>query len=841
MIRLQEKKMHAGIILAIVSIVTIAIFSFLQTKRANKLSSRISYTQNVLQRLSDLYNTVIEHAGSARVYALTGNEDNIASINNTSSDLLSKLELLRQTAEHTTLQQSYADSLTNYIHKRIGVTKLIVTTKKEKGLAAATELYQTGAGREYNNLIFSFIQKMQHNELETLKTDEEKNSTGNKQLGLYLVLLLVLLLMLLIIIIQKIRFDIEQRKKTELQLREFNKTLEEQVKIKTAGILESEFKLAASEKNLRHVLSSATENFYVIDNQYRVTIINEMAEKNLKKAWGHAITIGTNLLEYIPDNDEPIKESFAKAFAGEKIEYDLHINAEGLPEWVMVNFMPVFDEYKTVIAIYVSTKDITYRKKAEEIIKLSEERYRSLIEQASDAIMITDTKGNFSDVNTAFCKQFGYTKEEVMKMNIAMFIDPAELKTDPIHFQELMDGHTLLRERRMLHKDGSIIEVEANVKMIPDGRLLAIARDIRERKRTEQEKEQISFLLNERVKELTALYSASQLLADADRSTVIILQHFVSIIIEAWQYPQIAAARIKLAELEIATPNYKKGYHQQSATFQTFNGTHGFLEVVYLEERPLQEEGPFVAEERHLINMLAEMLQTYFNKKIANEKLMQSYEQIRLLASHIEKVREEEKIKIAREIHDELGQQITGLKMDISWVSDKIGPENEVVYKKTKEILSLLDDTVKAVRRISTDLRPGILDDFGLVAALEWQSKEFEKRSGIKIKFDSNSEEFVTPENISTGLFRIYQESLTNVARHSGASQILASIHKNDKEVVLKISDNGKGFDVAEISHKHTLGLLGMKERTMIMGGDCDILSEKDKGTTVLVSVPLTE
>ena len=130
--------------------------------------------------------------------------------------------------------------------------------------------------------------------------------------------------------------------------------------------------------------------------------------------------------------------------------------------------------------------DITKRKEIEEELRKSELRYRSLIEQASDAIMITDQKGHFLDVNTSFCKQFGYTKEELFKSNVSMVIDPEQLKNDPLQFEPLVAGQSVLKERRMMHKNGTIIEVEANVKMLPDGRILAIARDITERKRSEE-------------------------------------------------------------------------------------------------------------------------------------------------------------------------------------------------------------------------------------------------------------------------------------------------------------------------------------------------------------------
>ncbi len=141
--------------------------------------------------------------------------------------------------------------------------------------------------------------------------------------------------------------------------------------------------------------------------------------------------------------------------------------------------------------------------------------------------------------------------------------------------------------------------------------------------------------------------------------------------------------------------------------------------------------------------------------------------------------------------------------------------------------MGLLDTTIKTVRRIATDLRPSILDDLGLIAAIEWQSQEFERRSGICTEFKSTITEFNHSSAIAIGLFRICQESLTNVARHAAATRILISLEvEGDQYILLKIEDNGKGFEVRKIGDKKTLGLLGMKERTLMMGGEFRIDSE---------------
>ena len=228
--------------------------------------------------------------------------------------------------------------------------------------------------------------------------------------------------------------------------------------------------------------------------------------------------------------------------------------------------------------------------------------------------------------------------------------------------------------------------------------------------------------------------------------------------------------------------------------------------------------------------------------KMKTAELSRSYQDIRQLASHLQDVREEERASIAREIHDELGQQLTGLKMDLSWITKRKTMQDDIeVRQKTTTILNLLDTAIKTVRKIATDLRPSILDDLGLIAAIEWQSEEFGRRSGISTEFISTMTEFNYSSRIAIGLFRICQESLTNVARHAEATKICISLQEQDNEtILLKIEDNGRGFEVPKIGDKKTLGLLGMRERTLMMGGEFRIESDPGKGTTLFVTVPLT-
>jgi PAS domain S-box-containing protein len=228
-------------------------------------------------------------------------------------------------------------------------------------------------------------------------------------------------------------------------------------------------------------------------------------------------------------------------------------------------------------------------------------------------------------------------------------------------------------------------------------------------------------------------------------------------------------------------------------------------------------------------------------QKIAEEKLQQSLTDIRELAAHLQQVREDERINIAREIHDELGQQITGIKMDMASLSKKIKNPDEVITQKIKNIAGLLDESIKTVRRISTQLRPSILDDLGLADAIGWHASEFENRTGITVVFETDIFETINNKETVTGLFRIFQESLTNIARHANATIVNARLYKTGNEIILEITDNGKGFDTDNIKLKKTLGLLGMRERSLMLGGVFTIKSKPGEGTTTIVAIPVND
>jgi PAS domain S-box-containing protein len=222
-------------------------------------------------------------------------------------------------------------------------------------------------------------------------------------------------------------------------------------------------------------------------------------------------------------------------------------------------------------------------------------------------------------------------------------------------------------------------------------------------------------------------------------------------------------------------------------------------------------------------------------------QLENSRAQLLLLAHHEQTRREEDRARMAREIHDELGQALTGLKMDLAWLQKHTRPKQKDLLQKFRDMSDLVDTTIQDVRRIATELRPGMLDDLGLVPAMEWQLQEFQKRSGIRCRFTSDLEEVALDAEETTVLFRILQETLTNVARHAAATRVEVSLDEEQGYVRLQVRDNGRGITADEVEGSRSFGLLGMRERVLLRSGDFSIQGTPDQGTTVVIKLPRRE
>jgi signal transduction histidine kinase len=226
------------------------------------------------------------------------------------------------------------------------------------------------------------------------------------------------------------------------------------------------------------------------------------------------------------------------------------------------------------------------------------------------------------------------------------------------------------------------------------------------------------------------------------------------------------------------------------------------------------------------------------DRHLATEEIRASRQQLRALATRLQKVREEERTGISREIHDELGQALTGLKLDIAWMSHRL-PRDHDMRAQCVSVMERIDQTLNSVRRIATELRPSVLDQLGLEAALEWQGQEFGTRTGIEVEMQMCVDGAALPEELGSSAFRILQESLTNVARHAKATHVRIRFVQTPTLLTLEVIDNGIGLPPQRLDETTSLGIVGMRERALAVGGSLSITGIPFSGTTVLLSVPL--
>jgi len=356
------------------------------------------------------------------------------------------------------------------------------------------------------------------------------------------------------------------------------------------------------------------------------------------------------------------------------------------------------------------------------------------------------------------------------------------------------------------------------------------------------EQQRLRHLFGERVKELTALHRAVRLLQDSAKPVDEVLNQIVSLIPPAWQYPEITAARITVDTVVVTTPDFVESPWKQSASWGTVVGEQGSIEVIYRDVRPPEAEGPFLAEERDLINSLADSLSSYMNRRRAEQALREAHERLRALSQQLMEVQEIERRRLAHDLHDEIGQALTVVKMNLQTMQRL--SDTSAITTPLNDSKQVIDQILQHIRNLSLDLRPILLDDLGLVPAVRWYLSRQAERTGWNIDVDADESMPPLPQSVATACFRIIQEAITNIIRHSQATRISVSLRHEVGNLRLSIRDNGKGFDVAQaLNHTaggKTMGLLGMHERVRFLNGTIMIDSAPGQGAEIRIQIPLS-
>lgn len=358
--------------------------------------------------------------------------------------------------------------------------------------------------------------------------------------------------------------------------------------------------------------------------------------------------------------------------------------------------------------------------------------------------------------------------------------------------------------------------------------------------------------LRERVKELTALHRTARLLQDHRRPALELLGDIVRLLPDAWQYPEIAAARIRFQDGEVATDRFRETAWSQRADFATCGGVEGNITVVYLEERPEADEGPFLAEERDLIDSLAEMLRSHLEHLAADAavraardsleaQVLERTADLRRLASRLTLAEEKERRRIASDLHDHVGQALAFIKMRVREFQGNAvfgGFDQEI-----GDILRLLDQTIQYTRELTGTISPPVLYELGLEPALDWLAERFTEKHRLRVRLRTSGEPRHVPEELAVLLFISARELLINSLKHSGAREAVLDLHWKERGLSLGVADEGRGVGEVATTARHgdRFGLFSIRERFRDLGGAVEVDSRPGEGFRVTIHVPLTD
>jgi PAS domain S-box-containing protein len=522
-----------------------------------------------------------------------------------------------------------------------------------------------------------------------------------------------------------------------------------------------------------------------------------------------------------------------KRFDNYEVEHDFPTIGH---KTMLLNARHVYWKDVSTQMILLAIEDITECKKIKKALEANEAKYRELVQNANSIILRMDPKGKVTFFNEFAQMFFGFTEEEMLGCSVVGTILPeSESSGRDLDFMIKDIGmhpeNYINNQNENMRRNGERVWVAWTNKAIRDGNgkvmeILCIGNDITEHRRLES-------LLEESEERYRRLFETAN-------DGILLLEKHEGKITHA---NPAATKMVGYSKEECIGKKLQNiGVPIDMGNFQKIMQTLDESGIIYYDDVPIKTKaGQYLHTDIYMVDR-ARLVQCNIRditeRKRAAEMIKRNEEQLRNLTAYVQRATEMERTNIAREIHDEFGQALTILKMDLS-LFRKMFPEDQTsMLEKTDAMSRLIDKTIQTVQRIATDLRPGLLDDLGLSAAIEWQLGEFQKRTGIACKIIIDPKDVTFDSDRNTALFRIFQETLTNIARHAEATEVSVSLKQKDGQIELTVQDNGRGITEEELTHPKSFGLIGIRERAIIFGGDSNVKGFPGKGTTVTVKIP---
>jgi PAS domain S-box-containing protein len=511
--------------------------------------------------------------------------------------------------------------------------------------------------------------------------------------------------------------------------------------------------------------------------------------------------------------------------------------------WMLMQAQLVRDPRGQPCRIIGYQFDISQETKAKE----DQARLAAIVESSEDAIIGKSLEGIVTSWNEGARRLFGYAAEEMVGQSLSRIIPPERSEEEMEILLRLRRGERVEHYETMRrHKDGRMVDVSLSVSLIRDrhGRVIGaskIARDITQRKSAEQG------LRESQTRFASIMDSAMDAIISIDEAQLVVLFNraaelmFGCTAAEAFGQP---LDRFIPAQLRSAHRAHVHAFGATGATNRAM-GKLKDLTALRADGQEFPIEASISQTQVGGAKLFTVILRDLTKRKAAEEALSRSEEQLRALTTRLQQAREEEAMRIARELHDQLGRCLTAMKMDVDGIERGLAgavaeADLGALTEKVRRMNETLDETVYTVRRIAAELRPAVLDDLGLAAAIEWQARDFQRRSGVSCVVRAPEEDLPLSRDQATALFRIFQESLTNVARHAKATKVWVNLSKEEGAVVLQIEDDGVGISSARLAEHHSLGLLGMRERIAAFSGEIEFAGMPGQGTAVVVRMPVS-
>jgi two-component system sensor histidine kinase UhpB len=493
------------------------------------------------------------------------------------------------------------------------------------------------------------------------------------------------------------------------------------------------------------------------------------------------------------------------------------------------------------------TRSLCYaveRVRMEEILYESEARFRAIMDNSPALMFLKDIEGRYLQINRRYEEVFHIANRDIIGKTDEEIFPPMQAAAFRANDQKVLDaGLAMEFEEEALHDDGVHTGIVMKFPLLNEQRqmsaLCGIVIDITERRRAESALQIAQTKLRQTLQASnTGLWDWNTVTNEVEftpewKRQLGYEDHEIAGRFEEWEarlHPEDQERALAYVRAYLEKPERE---YAQEFRLQHKDGSYRW--IASRASFALEPDG-------RRVRLLGSHMDIT-DRKRSEEQLQRTLGELRTLSQRLDVVREEERTRIARELHDELGVRLTCLKLDLAWLQSLMVreslPPRDKMAEKLHSMTAEVDATIASVQRLVVELRPGILDDLGLVAAIEWQCQDFERRSGTPCVCKASQEKIVLDGAHATAAFRICQEALTNVARHAKATSIRVLIEQINGELLLEIQDDGQGIRTEQLTDSASSGLLGMRERASSLGGHVGIDSWLGKGTTVTLRLPI--